>query len=191
MSIPAHDLCLSMEEYLEFEDSSKEKHEYVAGRIFLMVGANSAHNAIVSNFHRLIYDPVKLAGCRSYISDMKVKVEPLQSFYYPDLVVTCEIFHPKAAYISAPSLIIEVLSPSTMNVDRREKLLAYRSISSLTEYVLVDQDKVRVEVYRKDDLGNWHCHEFREGATVPISSVPGDTIQLSLHDIYYGISLGA
>lgn len=189
MSIPAHDLCLSVDEYLEFEESSRERHEYVAGRVFLMVGANAAHNAIVSNVHGQVYEQVRQAHCHSYISDMKVRLENVQSFYYPDLVVTCEIFNPKAVYISAPCLIVEVLSPSTMNVDRREKLLAYRAISSLMEYVLIYQDKVQVELYRKDAAGNWHCQVFTEGTIVPLASVPGGLIQLDMASIYYGTGL--
>ncbi len=148
MSAHLDDLSLSINDYLQFEAVSTVRHEYVSGRIFAMVGATNAHNIIVSNLHGNIFNTVKTAGCQTYISDMKIKVESLQNFYYPDLMISCERAEPKAVYLLAPSLIVEVLSPSTMDIDRREKLIAYRHIPRLSDYVIIYQDKMRVEANR-------------------------------------------
>jgi Uma2 family endonuclease len=183
------DLCLSEEEYLKLEETSRERHEYLAGRIFSMVGASRAHNIIVSNLHRQLYDPVKATGCHTFISDMKVKIDSLSSFYYPDLVVSCESSDPKSVYLTAPCLIVEVLSPSTQGVDLREKMLAYRNITSLKEYMVVFQDEVRVEVYRKDASGNWHCQAYVDSSTIELMALPGQIIVLDTNAIYSGSGL--
>jgi Uma2 family endonuclease len=180
---------MSVEEYLEQEATSIEKHEYVAGRIFAMVGASEAHNAIVSNLHRYLYDAVKEADCRIYVGDMKVRVEASQSFYYPDLVVTCEPFSARSVFKSAPRLIIEVLSPSTMEIDRREKLIAYRQLTSLAEYVVVYQDKRRIETYHKDENGQWLCDLSSNDEIVTVSISANKSVTLRMDDIYFGIEL--
>ncbi len=189
MAVPAHDLCMSESEYFELEESSQVRHEYVAGRIWSMVGASARHGVIVSNLNHHIYEPIRQAGCRAYATDMKVKVEASQSFYYPDLVVSCERFDPKSNFLVAPCLIVEVLSPSTQIVDRREKLTAYRHIPSLTEYVLVYQDKMQIEVYRKDNAGSWHCQLFSKAGKLILQSVSSSEIELDMKDIYFGTEL--
>jgi len=150
-----------------------------------MVGATEAHNIIVSNLHRYIYDPVNEAGCRAFSSDMKLWIETSKSFYYPDIMVTCEPVDPRSVYKTAPCLIVEVLSPSTIDVDRREKLIAYRQLPSLIEYVLAYQDKRQLEVYRKDTNDHWHCTVFTGNDIVKLSAVAGKTIELKLADIYH------
>ena len=189
MSVPAHDLCLSVDEYIELEHASKERHEYVAGRVFAMVGASDAHNKIVGNIHRHLFDPVTDAGCHIYISDMKVWIQASESFYYPDIMISCEPFEPRAQHKSAPCLIIEVLSPSTQDVVRREKLTAYRHLASLKVYVLVYQDKQYLELYRKDDLGHWHCTVYEKESKLSIDALPTTAIELDLSKIYRGLEI--
>lgn len=186
MSIPAHDLCLTVDEYLKLEETATERHEYVAGRVFAMVGATQAHNVIVANFCRHLYDPVKKVGCRVFASDMKLRIEATNSFYYPDIMVTCEPFSAGSVYTHSPCLIVEVMSPSTQDVDRREKLTAYRHLPSLLEYVLVHQNKMQIEVYRKDNKGEWHCNVFSGAAKLPLIFLSDSTVELSMQDIYYG-----
>jgi Uma2 family endonuclease len=187
MALPAQNLSMSVSQYLLFEESVKERHEYIAGRLFAMVGATAAHNAIVGNVYRCIYDTVAEAGCRAYFSDMKVWIEALQSFYYPDIVVSCEPFDPKSVYLHAPSLIFEVLSPSTADVDRREKLQAYRQLPSMLEYVLVYQDQIKMELYQKDKGNEWRCRVFEGIDTVPLTALKNRTIELRPQDIYRGL----
>jgi Uma2 family endonuclease len=192
MALAAQDLCISAEDYLKCEETSDVRHEYVAGRMFAMVGATDAHNIITGNLYRYLYDAVTASGCRAYMADMKVWIEESQSFYYPDIMITCEPIQPKSVYKSTPSLIIEVLSPSTKIIDQREKLTAYRLLPSLKEYLLVSQERIKVEIYRKDASGKWHC-TIAQGhdAKVQLNAVPGTTIQLEMHQIYRSLSLSS
>ncbi len=155
-----------------------------------IVGATDAHNIITGNLYRYLYDSVTASGCRAYMSDMKVWIEESQSFYYPDIMVTCEPIQAKSVYKSAPSLIIEVLSPSTQMIDQREKLTAYRLLPSLKEYVLVSQERIKVEIYRKDISGRWHCTIAQgQNAEIEFNALPGTTIQLDMRQIYSSLNL--
>jgi Uma2 family endonuclease len=190
MSMPAaHDLCLTVDEYLQLEETARERHEYVAGRIFVMVGANVAHNTIVSNLNYLFYAAVRQSGCRIFSTDMKLWIETSQSFYYPDLIVTCESLEAKSTYVEAPCLLVEVLSPSTGDIDKREKLIAYRHLPSLIEYLLVYQEKAQIEVYRKDDKGNWHSMVFNGGIRIQLLSLPQAPFELEMNEVYSGVDL--
>lgn len=123
------------------------------------------------------------------MSDMKVWIQSAQSFYYPDIVVTGEPFEPKSVYKSAPCLIIEVLSPSNADVDRREKLIAYRQLPSLREYALVYQDRMEIELYRKDDQGYWHCNTYQADMKVELSAMPNAGFELDLKKVYRGTTV--
>jgi len=179
---------VSQTEYLKLEETAKERHEYVAGRAYAMTGASFAHNILVANLMHVLHDPVRRSGCFVISNDMKIKIATLDSYYYPDVIVTCEKPAPTAVYVTAPHVIIEVLSPSTMSIDRREKLLAYRSIESLTEYVLVNQEKMQIEIYRKDDAGSWKLSVYKENDTVQFDSLPGGTLQIPVANIYDGLA---
>lgn len=184
MSDLDYDLCLSPKQYLQVEEASREKHEYVAGRLFAMSGASDAHNIIAGNLYRYLYDRVAEAGCFAYINDMKLRVETANSFYYPDVMVTCEPFETKGVFKSAPSLVAEVLSPSTKDIDQREKLMAYRQLASLVEYMIVSQDKRHVDLYRKNLEGDWELTEFTGDATIASSAIGGKPLALAMQDIY-------
>jgi Uma2 family endonuclease len=112
--------------------------------------------------------------CRAYISDMKVRVKTDSAYYYPDVVGTCATrdiaADAPAYYLEAPNLIVEVLSDSTTRTDRREKLVAYQQLESLVEYLLVDQYKREVEVYRRTPQG-WSRDIYSAGETVALKSV--------------------
>jgi Uma2 family endonuclease len=186
MGIPAHDLQLSPDEYLELEESAVIRHEYVRGRIFAMTGATEAHNAIVSNLHLLIGSKIRGSGCRSYVNDMKVKVEATNSIYYPDLMVTCESFSAKSLFKLSPCLIIEVLSPSTADIDCREKLMAYQTISALIDYAIVYQDQRRVELYHRQ-ADAWTVSVFVDRDSFVLNPSATLPVTLSLDEIYDGI----
>jgi len=121
---------------------------------------------------------------------MKVQVSATQCFYYADLVITCERMKLTDMHVSAPCLLIEVLSPSTATVDRREKLIAYRQLPTLHEYLIVDQDRMHVEVYRRDTSGVWPSDEFEEIngiADLTLHSLPGGDVRFSPESIYRGL----
>ena len=99
-------------------------------------------------------------------------------------MVSCEAFDQNSNFTSSPVLIVEVLSRSTAAIDRREKMLAYKQIESLNEYLIVHQTKQRVEIHRKNELGNWDVFEFGEGATIELGSIPVGGLKVSIASIY-------
>ncbi|MCT7954884.1 Uma2 family endonuclease [Laspinema palackyanum] len=147
---------ISPEQYLEREIKSPIKHEYIDGKVLAMAGTTDTHNTIAGNLFALIRSHLRGTGCRLYIADVKVYIEPRNCFYYPDLMVTCDpIDRETSTYKRFPKLIIEVLSPSTEAFDRGDKFNDYQTISSLEEYVLVNTKHQRVEVFRKTEEGGW------------------------------------
>ena len=128
---------LTSEQYLQMEEHSIVKHEYVDGQILAMAGASDAHVTIAGNLFTLLRSHVRGSGCRVYISDMKARIESLNRFYYPDVMVTCDPNDQETpTYKRFPILIVEVLSESTEAFDRGDKFADYQEITSLHEYVL-------------------------------------------------------
>lgn len=187
MAVPAEKLTISIQEYLDSENQSPVKHEYLRGHVFAMVGASAAHNKIAGNIFSVLHARLKGSGCAVFISDMKLRVEAADSFYYPDVMVTCEPFEPKSLYQKSPVLIFEVLSPSTADIDRREKLATYGLIASLQEYVIVHQDKRCIEVNRKSKDGTWSMSRSEEQADLSLQSIPCGGFILALDDVYDGV----
>jgi Uma2 family endonuclease len=175
---------ITPEEYLLFEEHSPTKHEYVDGRVFAMTGATEAHNIICMNLATKIHSRLKGTGCRAYANVMKVRVEAANSFYYPDIMVTCEPIEAASVFKCAPRLIIEVLSRSTSRIDRTEKLVAYRQLDSLSEYVIVHQKKMLVEKYSKRSDGVWELTSLKKGDKLSLKSIPGKPLNIALSDIY-------
>jgi Uma2 family endonuclease len=175
---------MTSEEYLEFEANSDVRHEYVDGQVFTMSGATEAHNVICGNLFTRLHSHVRGSGCRAFINDMKVHVKAANSFYYPDIMVTCEVFEAKSVFKASPVLIVEVLSPSTRQIDCREKLVSYRKLDSLREYVLVRQNKMLVEVYCKGAGGKWQVNQFRKSDQLELESLPGGPLTIDVSEIY-------
>jgi Uma2 family endonuclease len=153
---------LTKEEYLRFERTSTEKHEYFQGEIFLMSGAGRRHNIIFSNL--FIEIGIKLRGksCRPYGSDMRVYIPQNTLFTYPDISIFCgemELLDDDNAI--APTVIIEILSPSTKSYDRGDKFKLYRDIPTLHEYILVDSEAVGIEVFRLNSSQHWELEELK------------------------------
>ena len=177
---------VSVEDYLATEAESLQKHEYVNGHVLAMSGSTEAHNLICSNLSRIISNHLESTGCRLYHNDMKVRVEATNSFYYPDIMVTCEPFDAKCVYKSSPTLLIEILSPSTMATDQREKKIAYLKISSLVEYLLVHQNRMQVELVRRISDDEWSSDTFRGTDEFVLRSLPKAELKLSVQSIYKG-----
>ena len=110
-----------------------------------MVGSTRAHNLIAGNLFAFLHQHLRGKPCNAFISDMNARVETVDAYYHPDVMVSCESAELKALSIQEPRLIIEVLSPSTESVDRREKRFAYQSLASFQEYIFVAQDESQVE----------------------------------------------
>ena len=156
MSVPKRLHRLSVDEYLEAEKDSPVRHEFIDGQIYAMAGASDRHNRIAGNFYNRLDDHLGDGPCEPFISDMKVWVSETV-FYYPDVVVACDGPGADSYYRKQPRLIVEVSSPSTERIDRSEKLLAYKQVKSLKEYVIVFQDRIKIEVFRRGrgDRWNW------------------------------------
>lgn len=174
-----------VEEYLQFEESSEIRHEYLGGQIFAMSGGSKELNLIGGNIYSRLRSHSRGSSCSVFMADMKVKIELANKandiFYYPDVVVTCDSQDQDRFFFNYPCLIIEVLSPSTETTDKREKLVNYKTLESLQEYVLVSQDEIKVEVYRKDAQGNWSVQTLGTGNDLELNSVG---LTLTMANIY-------
>ncbi|GAA6620904.1 Uma2 family endonuclease [Scytonema sp. NUACC26] len=186
MSLSQSHLYLSPEEYLEAEKSSFIKHEYIQGRIYAMSGASDAHVTITTNLIALLRNHVRGTGCRLYATDMKARIEALNIFYYPDIMVTCDRRDLDCEYFKRyPCLIIEVLSPSTEAFDRGDKFIDYQELETLQEYVLISQTRQRVDCFRRNPEGRWVLYSYRGNQELQLISI---NFSCSLADIYEDVS---
>ncbi|MBX9691902.1 MAG: Uma2 family endonuclease [Cyanobacteria bacterium] len=182
---------ITIEEYLAFEESAGLRHEYVDGQIFAMTGATLAHSAISTNLLTNINPQLKGSNCKVYGSDVKVRVEATNSFYYPDIVVDCGIFDQSSVCAHSPVLIFEVLSRSTASIDRREKSAAYQHLQSLKAYLMVHQSKKLIEMWRRDTHGDWVFEEIQDGI-ISLACCSNTALLIPVDSIYEGLSfLGA
>lgn len=162
MSSIAARTYLTPEEYIAAERKATLKSEYISGEIVAMSGARNEHNLITMNTANGLYNQVTERGCRVYASDMRVGIGAGVSYFYPDIAVTCDRprFEDDALDIlTNPQVIIEVLSDATESYDRGEKFAHYRQLESLQEYILISQDRVRVEHYLRQGK-QWLLSEF-------------------------------
>lgn len=177
---------VAFEEYLQTEPDSPVKREYVDGQLHALAGAGDTHSRIVTNLIGHLWGAARGGDCRVYASDMKLQIrtQTIHRFYYPDVMVTCYPEDNHEFYKVSPCLIAEVLSPSTRNVDKREKLLAYQGVPTLQSYLLIEPGECYVEHYRRDEEGAWWYHELRGSGTVKLVC---PELELSLADIYEGL----
>jgi Uma2 family endonuclease len=176
----------SESDYLAYEAQSPVRHEYIAGEIFAMTGASIRHNVIAGNLFAELRTHLKGTPCRALIEGVKLRLRKEQSYFYPDVMVTCEDrlqeLDSQRQIVEAPLVVIEILSPTTEATDRREKLRAYRTLPSLKEYLLVSQEQAQVEIYRRrGDIG-WDIITYEPGDTVEIASLE---IKLGMAEIYF------
>ena len=178
------DLPLTLEEYLEYEEHSRVRHEYLAGEIFAMTGVTKEHNRIAGRFYLALAHHLQGGPCEPFISDVKVKLQVNRDnyVYYPDVMVVCGRETDDDRYVADPKLIVEVLSASTAGVDRHEKRMNYRWISALEEYVVVAQEGVEVTIFRR--AAEWEPVVLESlDATLELRSVD---LHLPLAQIYEG-----
>lgn len=146
---------LTMDEYMEFEEQSSFRHEYVNGVVYAMSGPSLAHVRITGELFVAIKTHLRGSLCEAFATDAKLKIrsESDEIVYYPDVVVACNREEWGMNYVCNPKLVVEILSPSTKHVDRREKAMTYRRVDSVEEYVLLEQKEHHVIVYRRAE--NW------------------------------------
>jgi len=164
---------ISPEDYLEGEQVSPIKHEYRRGHVHAMVGAKKPHIVIAGNLIILLGNHLEDSPCLVLTSDIKVRLEEANCYYYPDVAVTCDErdINSTDNFIRYPSLIIEVLSPSTAAFDRGEKFADYQTSPSLREYVLINQSEMSVECFRLSESEGWVSQSYGLGDEVYFNSI--------------------
>lgn len=183
---------LSVEEYLEAERRAETKSEYLDGEVFAMTGGSRRHNLVMTNLIREVSQQLKNRPCEVYPSDLRVHIPATGLYTYPDLVVVCgdpRFEDQELDTLLNPTLIIEVLSPTTEAYDRGKKFEHYRTIESLAEYVLVSQDAPRIEQYVRQEGGSWLLTATPGLDSRMILASVG--CELALAEVYDKVSLGS
>lgn len=173
------------EEYLRMEERSEVRHEFVNGEIFDVAGGTANHNRITVNLTVAIQNALRKAkkSCSVFTTDMRVQIKKANAYTYPDLMIVCgklEYEPGRMDVLVNPTVIFEVLSDSTREYDHTRKFQIYRKLASLQEYVMVEQDRVTVECFRRIESGLWVFEGY-------------ETLRetLRLKSVGIGISLGA
>lgn len=175
----------SIAEYLQLENEALEKHEYYKGEIFAMSGAGARHNIISVNIIVSLGNSLKAKTCQPYGSDMRIHIPENTLFTYPDISVICgDIINPAEDENSAmnPTIIVEILSPSTRNYDRGVKFMLYRAIPTLKEYILIEAESIHVEQFAINKEGLWQLKEFSNNEDQITLESFG--VKLLLKDVY-------
>jgi Uma2 family endonuclease len=188
MSALRQTALLTPEEYLAGEEIATERHEYLAGVVYGMAGGTNRHAQIGSNIHIALGSRLRGKQCRPLASDSKVRIQTLGGdyFYYPDVSVTCRPLPPDQTWYETPTVIFEVVSPSSENTDHREKRLNYQFIPTLSSYVIVEQDSRALTVWRRNE-GTWR-HELVEGPDA-VLALPEIECSIPLAEIYEGVEV--
>jgi Uma2 family endonuclease len=174
----------TVESYLAFERQSEIKHEFLNGEIYDLTGASPNHVFITGNTFASLHTQLRKQPCRIYSNDMRVRVSA-GHYTYPDIIVVCgepQSDKDNGDNLLNPTLIIEVLSPSTEGYDRGDKFGSYRGLESLQEYVLIAQDKYQIEHYVRQSEGGWLFSDASKPEDVVV--LPSINCTLLLSDVY-------
>jgi Uma2 family endonuclease len=174
---------LSFEDYLAFEETATEKHEFVDGQLFMMAGSTERHNRLTLALAAKLLAASDSSLCRVLATDVKVRT-PNDVGYYPDVLIVCDEEDNHPVVKRKPCLIAEVLSDSTEAIDRGEKLGNYRLFESLQAYVLVNQHINRIEVYRRHEDNSWRYEVYEASDTLRLPCVG---LELSVNQLYQGL----
>jgi len=176
---------VTVADYLAGEETSDVRHEYLGGLVYAMAGETRVHNTIAGNLYIAIRQHLRGGRCKLYMSDIRVNLNLRDDpyYYYPDLVVTCDPRDTDPRFVQHPKLLIEVMSPSTERVDKREKFFAYTTIESLEEYVLIAQSPAEIAVYRRGE--SWRAVRITGlDAALTLASL---NLNLPLSAVYEGL----
>jgi len=182
----------TFEDYLAAEREELEvRHEFIRGEVFAMVGTTANHSLIVANIIGDLRTQMKGRPCLVFSTDLRVRIEAADACTYPDLMALCgktQLHDDRRDVLLNPSLIVEVLSPSTEAYDRGEKFAIYRRLPSLLEYLLVSQDKVSAELYVRQPDEHWLLSEYSESdSEIRLESIE---CRLPLAEVYDKVELG-
>ncbi len=179
------ELFITAADYLALERQVETRNEYLNGRIYAMGGASLKHNRIVAGLAVALGAQLKRKPCEPFFGDMRVKVNHTGLYTYPDVVVVCGEPRLEDQHFDTllnPTVVIEVLSASTEAYDRGDKFAHYRTLESLSDYLLVTQDKPRIEHYRRQADGQW-LYSAADGLEAQIE-IPTIACTLPLAEIY-------
>jgi len=171
---------ISAEDYLTGELSSDIKHELIDGCVYAMAGASANHERISVNVLRKFGNHLENMPCEPFGSDMKLRIN--SNFFYPDVMVDCRFDNSEPYFTETPMIIVEVLSKSTRKKDTTLKFMSYINIPSLQEYVLIEQDFVDVQVFRRNE--GWLVKHYFLGDEVTFESIG---LTLPVEDIYHRV----
>jgi Uma2 family endonuclease len=180
-----HSPKFTPEEYFAWEEQQLERHEYIDGEVYAMSGGTINHSEIASKFNRLLGNHLDDSGCKTLNSDARISILDTDDYSYPDGSVTCDERDKTATqYIAHPCLIVEVLSNSTEAYDRGEKFYRYRRNPVLQDYLLVSTKSIAIDLYHKNDVGDWVIINYRAGDIVDLKSI---NLSFPIEQVYRGI----
>lgn len=160
-------ICMTETEYLRTELMSEVKREYIEGRVYAMTGASNNHSRLTLNIAGEFRNHLKGKPYEAFMADTKVKVG--KNYFYPDVIVDCSTPSGAEYFAKAPVIIVEVLSKSTQKCDLTTKLIQYINLPTLKEYVLIEQDIVRVQILRKSN--NWQHELYFLGDSITFEAI--------------------
>ena len=179
----------SVASYLVAEELSEVRHEYIGGELYAMTGASDRHGLITLNIATALRPRLRGGPCQLFVSDMKLRMQIAGQdiFYYPDVLLSCDPGDRETHFRRSPCLLVEVTSESTARIDRREKALAYQTIPSLKEYLIVSQTRPEVRVHRRKPEGSFSV-ETHGGDGIWLECLQ---VELALGVIYEDVELPA
>lgn len=184
MGLPLPTPTLTLTEFIAWENDQPDRHEFFQGEVFAMVGARRAHGRVVSNLNRHLNEQLEGTPCQVFAEGMKLQIAD-DTLLYPDLFVTCDRADLATEMIfRSPTLVVEVLSPSTQAYDRSQKFALYRRVASLQEYILVDPDTRRVEAFRREPDGRWVFDDMSQSEAL---SAPSVGCRVALEKVFAGV----
>ena len=175
------------QEYFLWEEKQVDKHEYIEGQVYAMSGGTVNHGRIAIRLTAIFDAHLEGSGCITGNSDIKVNIVETNNYTYPHASVTCDDRDKKTPnYFTYPCLIVEVLSDSTEAYDRGGKFRMYRKNPGLQEYLLVSSTRIEIDLYRKNDAGEWTIVNYQERDTVELKSI---NLSFPVNRVYRGLTL--
>ncbi|MTJ10646.1 Uma2 family endonuclease [Anabaena sp. UHCC 0204] len=178
---------LTPEEYFTWEEQQLEKHELIDGQVYAMTGGSVNHSRIAIRFTTMVDTHLDASSCITGNSDLRVNIVGTNNYTYPDVSVTCDDRDKTTTqYITYPCLIIEVLSKTTEAYDRGGKFRMYQNNPVLKDYLLVSSTAMEIDLYHKNDAGQWMIINYGEGDTIELKSI---NLSFPIEQVYRGLNL--
>jgi Uma2 family endonuclease len=179
---------MSLDEFIAWENEQTGRNEFHRGEVFAMVGGRRTHGRVVVNIATRLSLALSGTPCQVFSESMKVQIAD-DTILYPDIFVTCDADDLRTEMVfRAPTLVVEVLSPTTQSYDRSQKFALYRRLASLKEYLLVDPDSRRVEAFRRSESDQWVLHDMSDGDTLQVASLAAT---LPMAQVFEGVDVDA